>query len=335
MGNLRRRSIECTLVLLLAASGIIGGLVAVGPSSQGPESAGAAAPTPSAPAGTATAAPSEHSGTAGAGSSAPAYTPDPTAALTREDPASPSGVSMPVGAPQGWRPVFSDDFTEGDVSLGGFPGAAFGARWSANYADGTPDTAGQKNGGRSAYYPSKVLSVHDGVLDMYLHSENGISMGAAPAPKTRRNNGAPYNSQKYGLYSVRFRSDALPGFKVAWLLWPDSGRWPQDGEIDFPEGDLAVSPFAALHSAGSQQSAASAIFQTSASFQAWNTATIEWAPGRVEFFLNGQSIGVSTSGVPDGPMHYILQTESCLPTCPSPEVRGHVYVDWVAIWTRD
>lgn len=260
--------------------------------------------------------------------------PDPTAILSRDIPSSPSGKSVPIGDIAGWKQVFSEDFTNGNVPLGGFPGQAYGAKWSANYFDGTPDTAGQKSGGRSGYYPSKVLSVHDGMLDMYLHSENGISMGAAPAPKINGNDQRPFNGQLYGIYTVRFRADALAGFKTAWLLWPDSGKWPLDGEIDYPERDLTQNFYAAMHKTGTDESAVD-VFQTNASFQVWNTATMEWSPGRVEFFLNGKSIGVSTSGVPTKPMHYILQTESCLPNCPQPDTSGHVYVDWVAIWARE
>jgi beta-glucanase (GH16 family) len=132
---------------------------------------------------------------------------------------------------------------------------------------------------------------------------------------------------------VRFKSDALKGFKTAWLLWPDSGLWPQDGEIDFPEEDLAATFYAAAHRTGTNKFAVD-IFQSGASFTAWHTATIEWTPSSVEFFLDGASIGVSTIGVPDKPMHYILQTESCLTGCPLPETRGHLSVDWVAIWSR-
>jgi hypothetical protein len=145
---------------------------------------------------------------------------------------------MPVGDLPGWRQVFAEDLTEGDVAVGGFPGP-YGATWSENYADGTPDTAAQqvpKGERKSGYYPSKVLSVHDGFLDMYLHSENGISMGAAPSPRVGGATMRPWNSQVYGRYSVPFRADALAGYKLAWLLWPDSKQWPQDGEIDFPEG---------------------------------------------------------------------------------------------------
>jgi len=39
----------------------------------------------------------------------------------------------------------------------------------------------------------------------------------------------------YGRYAIHFKADPVPGYKTSWLLWPDSEKWPQDGEIDFPE----------------------------------------------------------------------------------------------------
>jgi beta-glucanase (GH16 family) len=240
-----------------------------------------------------------------------------------------------VGDLPGWRQVFAEDFTAGDVPIGGFPGI-YSERWSANYFDGTPDTAAQlqpKGARTSGYYPSKVLSVHDGLLDMYLHTENGVAMGAAPSPREGGAAQRPWNSQLYGRYSVRFKADRAAGFKLAWLLWPDSKQWPQDGEIDFPEGDLSKVIYAALH--GVEEGVhVDEVHRPNVAYGDWHTATTEWRPGRIEFFLDGRSIGVSTtpSMVPSKPMHYILQTESCSPTCPLPETSGHVLVDWVAIW---
>ncbi len=242
-----------------------------------------------------------------------------------------------MGDLPGWTQVFAEDFTEGDVPLGGFPGPIYGTRWSENYKDGWPDTAAQqqpKGQRTSGYYPSKVLSVHDGVLDMYLHSENGVAMGAAPSPIVGGATQRPWNSLVYGRISVRFKADALPGFKLAWLLWPDSKQWPQDGEIDFPEGDLSKVIYAAVHGLDASGTHVIEVLRPNAAFTSWHTATTEWSPGKIEFFLDGKSIGVVTSPVPDKPMHYILQTEACLTGCPAPETSGHVYVDWVGIWTK-
>ncbi|MHC6230013.1 glycoside hydrolase family 16 protein [Arthrobacter sp. MMS24-T111] len=243
---------------------------------------------------------------------------------------------MPVGDLPGWRQVFAEDFSEANVGIGEFPGPVYGTRWSENYVDGTPDTAAQqqKKGERtSGYYPSKVLSVHDGVLDMFLHSEDGVARGAAPSPKFSGASQRPYNSQVYGRYSVRFKADVLPGFKLAWLLWPDSKQWPQDGEIDFPEGDLSKVIYAAVHGVegGIHKDE---VLRPNEPFGDWHVATTEWSPGQIEFFLDGKSIGVSRRFTPDKPMHYILQTESCSPMCPLPETSGHVLVDWVAIWAK-
>ena len=262
---------------------------------------------------------------------------EPPAATTPQL-ADPSAASeaLPAGDLPGWKQVFAEDFAEGDVGLGTFPGPVYATRWSENYADGTPDTAAQqqpKGARTSGYYPSKVLSVHDGVLDMFLHSEDGVAMGAAPSPKLDGASQRPFNSLVYGRYSVRFKADVLPGFKLAWLLWPDSKQWPEDGEIDFPEGDLSKVIYAAVHGveAGEHRSD---VFRPNQPYGDWHIATTEWRADGIEFFLDGKSLGVSTRFVPAKPMHYILQTEACSPNCPLPETNGHVLVDWVSIWER-
>lgn len=261
-----------------------------------------------------------------AGTKAPQTLP-PSDALVHE---------LPIGDLPGWKQVFREDFKSGDVAIGGFPGPAYDAKWSEGYKDGTPDSAGQA-GEKSGYYPSKVLSVKNGMLDWYLHTENGVSMGAAPTPKIPNNSSNPHraNSLLYGRISVRFKADPLKGFKTAWLLWPDSGIWPRDGEVDFPESDLAASSFyGAVHKMGNDPRDTD-VFYANAAFTSWHVATMEWSPGKVQFFLDGRSLGAGTSGTPTTPMHYILQTESCMfHICPKPEAAGHLYLDWIAIWKR-
>ena len=231
---------------------------------------------------------------------------------------SPSGQAAPRGDLPGWKQTYVEDFGT-PVATGAWPGA-YDAHWYA-YSDGIKDTS--KNG---TYMPSKVLSVHDGVLDYSISTVNGVHQVSAPVVKDTY-------GQVYGRYSVRFKSDSLPGYKNAWLLWPDSGRWPDHGEIDFPEGDLDSGITAFSHwanPAGGQDE-----FGTGASFRDWHTATIEWLPGKVTFTLDGHVVGSSTRDVPTTAMHWVLQTETALSGgAPAAGVAGHVLVDWVALYTR-
>ncbi|RKH04821.1 glycosyl hydrolase family protein [Corallococcus sp. CA053C] len=236
---------------------------------------------------------------------------------------SPSGEPMPVGDLTGWRQVFTDDFTT-NVPMGQFP-AAVSSKWGV-YPDGWKDTS--KNG---TYSPSKVVSIQNGVLNKYLHTENGVHMIAAILPKIPGANSS--GGLPAGRYAVRFRADAVPGYKTAWMLWPDSEVWPRDGEIDFPEGDLDGTLSGFMHrqngTSGGDQDAVS----TTARFTSWHTAVIEWSPGRCRFLLDGAVILDKTSRVPSTPMHWVLQTETDLSgTAPGSTAAGNVQIDWVAVW---
>lgn len=239
----------------------------------------------------------------------------------------PSGEAMPVGDLPGWKQIFTDDFNI-DAAIGTFTNSPYASEWDV-YPDGTKDTAAQNEDEGGRYYPSKVLSVKQGVLNKYVHSENEISMGAAIIAKRSYN-------QTYGRYSVRFRADSVTGYKIAWLLWPDSDEWPDDGEIDFPEGDLDGEIHAAAHYAQPWNGDfARDLFDTDAQMDDWHTATTEWTPGQIAFYLDGKLIGTSTHKVPDSPMHWVLQTETCVGWCqPKAKARGNVQIDWVALYKR-
>src|SRR6476660_9747271 len=194
--------------------------------------------------------------------------------------ADPSGESMPIGDLDGWRQVFTDDFAT-NVPLGQFPDAV-ADKWSA-YPSPVKDTIHH-----GTYSPGSVVSVADGVLNEYIHAEGRVFMVAALLPKVP---GTGDQGQMYGRYAVRFKADPIEGYKMAWLLWPDSGRWPRDGEIDFPERSLAstnVSGFVHHQGArqGSDQTSASEPFDSSA----WHTAVIEWSPDLVVFTLDGVEV---------------------------------------------
>lgn len=249
---------------------------------------------------------------------APAPVP-PVAAVTTAAAPTPSGVSAPIGDLPGWKQVFVDDFTTA-APLGTFlTSPAYKDKWTSY--NGYGDTSGV-----GLYAPDRVLSVSDGALDMYLHTENGRALGAAPIPLFD----GKWSGQTYGRFSIRFRSDPLPGYGAGWLLWPNSDNW-NEGEIDFPEGDLDKQFWAHNHCLGNPELSCWDK-DTHTSFTGWHTATIEWVPGGVTFLLDGVSLGTSNQA-PSTRMHLVLQTATT-GVQPAASTAGHVQIDWVSIWTR-
>lgn len=241
----------------------------------------------------------------------------------------PSGEAMPIGnlaAPNGtWELIFSDDFTT-DVALGSWP-SAVSTKWEP-YPYPWDDTS--NNG---IYWPEKVVTQSGGMLQKYIHTENGQHLVAAIQPKIA---GASGNLHRlYGRYAIRWRSESLPRYKVAWLLWPESGVWPRDGEIDFPEMGLDSSNMYGFvhYQGGTSGSDQAVVGPIAANIQNWHTDIIEWSPGMVRFIHDGTIVGTVTSRIPNTPMRWVIQTETTLDgTVPLDATAGRVYIDWVVVW---
>jgi beta-glucanase (GH16 family) len=227
---------------------------------------------------------------------------------------------MPTGDVPGWHQVFADNFTQ-NVPVGQFPGAV-SSSWGNSYPDGWKDTSGA-----GTYMPSKVVSIANGVMNLNLHTENGVHMVAAPVPTLP--------TMTYGRYVIRFRSDAIPGYKTAWLLWPDSEVWPHDGEIDFPEGNLTGSVWGVVHHQGSTSGSDQALFSTHVTYTGWHTATLTWLPSAVTFQLDGRTVGTTRIRIPNTPMHLVIQSETSIGgPPPANSAAGNIQIDWLAIYRR-
>ncbi|MFT3874886.1 MAG: glycoside hydrolase family 16 protein [Propioniciclava sp.] len=259
--------------------------------------------------------------TVGATSTPPAATTPPASTPTPkpapEAGQAPSGEAMPVGDLPNWKQVFADDFTT-PLARGAFPGA-YASKWTAYH--------GFKDSHNNALYDKSAISVSGGMMDLYLHTENGQPIGAAPVPIVTK----AWDGQTYGRYSIRFKSDSLPGYKAAWLWWPESDNW-NHGEIDFPEGHLDGIMWGFNHCVNDP--ARNCFYlDTKTTFNDWHTATLEWSPGRINYILDGKVIGTTTSSIPSNPLRWILQTESASATRPPAHVAGSVKIDWVTIYT--
>jgi hypothetical protein len=240
------------------------------------------------------------------------------------------GARAPRADMPGWRQLFVDDF-DVNVPLGSFP-SAVSSTWGA-YRYPSKDTSTH-----GTYWPERVVSITGGVLTQDLHVENGTPLVAALTPKVP---GTSKYGQLYGRYEVRFRADSLEsGFKLAWLLWPDSGTTTTgaaggggNGEIDFPERETNDSyVWGFVHHQNATTGSDQDWFKVAVDVREWHTYTIEWSPGLVVFRVDGNEIGRTTKRVPNTPMHWVLQSETSLKTATPADARVKVQIDWVAAW---
>lgn len=227
----------------------------------------------------------------------------------------PSGVPMPVGNLPGWTQVLAEDFTA-PVAAGSFPGAD-ASHWMSynNFSDTSGD----------GWYDQSIISSHDGMLDLYVHTAGGKALGAAPVPLV---NGT-WGGQTYGRFSVRMRADSMPGYGAGFLLWPDSGNW-KEGEVDFPEGGFNGAPWAYDHTIGNP-SVNWVAYQSKMSFQDWHTYTIDWTPSRLSYEIDGVVVASTTANVPSTPFHWVMQVGTT-GVVPAASVAGHVDIDWATIY---
>jgi hypothetical protein len=230
-------------------------------------------------------------------------------------------------APPGWRRIMSDSFnTYIRRGAWGRPGGRHefpSGKWRARQA-GAKDTSG-----RGTYNSMKTTSQHDGLLDVWIHSEDGNRYVAAPIPLV--------GDRKAQRVSLCMRADHISGYKIALMLWPKEGPGNYHGEIDFPEGKLSRhrNANAFMHydpkpSSGKTQD----WFDSGVRLQGWHVFTMRWRPSMdiVTFMVDGRLIGRSRGRkVPNGPMHYIMQMETWVSGKLPPPAAGHVKVDWFTI----
>ncbi len=223
-----------------------------------------------------------------------------------------------------WLLVFAEDFAR-PAELGTFLNATspYIADWTT-YDQGTRDTSGD------GLYDPAIVSAHDSVLDLHLHTgDDGEPRGVVLVPCLDGSGRMDGAAQLYGRYAVRARSDALPHFGLAFMLWSARDHWP-DGEINFPEGATGGVVHGFVHEIGHPERNA-LIVELTVSLTDWHEYVIEWTPGRVDLLLDGRVVGTSDQS-PAVPMRWTLQVGTTGGR-PDPVVAGHLQIDRVAVWS--
>jgi phosphatidylinositol-3-phosphatase len=198
--------------------------------------------------------------------------------------------------------VYRDDFC----------GSSLGDSWAAY------DSAGHNgNGTRSP----EQIAVSNGILRM-----TGTADGTTAGMSSRY-------AQQYGRWEVRARFPAGCGcYHPVLILWPESGNWPEAGEIDFAEvfgADRQKVNFILHYSAEDRQLSSSLPIDTTQ----WHHYAVEWTPDHIIGYVDGEEF-FSTDRLdvqPPGPMAQTVQLDWF------PEVgtgTGAVLeVDWAAMYT--
>lgn len=257
--------------------------------------------------------------------------------------ASPSGEPMPDSDVPGFSLIWNDDF-DIDCPLGGFPTAYAGRvdHYPPTYFD-TSRNAGRPAATQGQYDAARTVSVSNSVLRKWLHSEYDPATQAyrpkvcallPVIPSTVTSNKWRY--QTYGRYAIRARvMNPMPGFKFAWLLWPQSDSRPLDGEIDNPEQnfDVLSQVGAFVHHAPDTPSPAQHSYTGACDLTQWHTFVTEWSPNLVRVIRDGVEVMRDTDRIPSKPMRWVIQTETTVTAAPpAPTVQGIVEIDWSASW---
>lgn len=233
----------------------------------------------------------------GSGSDAPAggQARGPVAAVAGA--AQVAGEGVQTALKQGWSALGGDEFT----------GAGLGENWSAY------DGPGHDGQGRRT---PDAVSTQNGNLVIRGDSEGntgGISWG---------------EGQQYGKWEMRAKfPKGDKQYHPVLLLWPDSGDWPDGGEIDFAETNSAaddVSFFLHHGSENSQETSKKPVDITQ-----WHNYAVSWTPEGITGYIDGVQFFENTdsSTQPPGPMHATIQLDY-FPDGGSPEP-SEMQVAWM------
>jgi len=208
-----------------------------------------------------------------------------------------------------WKLVFQDDFSGSSVNID---------NWGIY---NSPGHAG--NGLRRP----EAFSVADGLLTVTAQMVDGNIVSGGMAHKM---------NYKYGKFEFRVRNEQDPSEAVSGvvLTWPQSERWPMDGENDMYETGTSAtrSSFNTfIHygtTAGTQKQ-----FTHYADATKWHTIAMEWEANSLRMYDDSTLVWTLTDleAIPDVPHHLCIQLDAF-----KQSMTGTVkmYVDWVKIYQR-
>jgi len=211
----------------------------------------------------------------------------------------------------GWNLVFEDNFNGNAVDV-----ANWGIYLSAGHVG---------NGLRS---PS-AISVENGNLVITAKMKDGQIVSGGMAHKI---------NYLYGRFVFRVRTDKDPSMAMngVVLTWPQSGRWPLDGENDIYETGTKAereSFETFIHFGNGEGTIYNQQYHYvhPASAYDWHIIMMDWSANSLKIYRDGVMVWELTDkkGIPQVPHHLCLQLDAFKAVMGDPV---KMYVDWVMIY---
>jgi Glycosyl hydrolases family 16 len=231
---------------------------------------------------------------------------EPTTSTAPADP--PQGIPSPPGA-AGRRLVYEDHFDGTAVDT---------TRWSPYNSAG--------NAGNGLRRPSALSIDGEGHLVITASMADGQIVSGGMSNRL---------NLTYGYFEFRVRTEVDPTGTMSGvvLTWPQSGRWPQDGENDIYETNEAVNtrrPFYSfVHYGLSNQQY---YFRHDADGSEWHTMAMDWSPTAIRIYRDGALVWTlqDPAAIPHVAHHLDIQLDAKATRTLTTPVR--MYVDDVRIY---
>jgi beta-glucanase (GH16 family) len=213
-----------------------------------------------------------------------------------------------INAQTKWEVVFEENFDDTAVDI---------ATWNMYYGGG--------HVGNGLRRP-EAFSTENGLLVITAQMKDGKLVSGAMAHR---------KNYTYGKFEFRVRTEKDSSLATSGvvLTWPESGKWPIDGELDIYETMLngQRNPFyTVLHYAADNRQIQ---FEHHIDATQWHTITMEWLPDAIRIFRDGELVYTCTErvAIPQVPHHLCIQLDAF-----KTEMTGTVkmYVDWVKIYQQ-
>jgi hypothetical protein len=214
-----------------------------------------------------------------------------------------AGSSTEAAVLHGWgAPVAGDEFN--------YAGAPDATKWNVYNSLG--------HGGNGIRSPQQA-------------AVNGSTMVITGTPDgTTAGMSAKFARQKYGRWEIRAAGSGDNEYRLVSLLWPDSGNWPCEGEIDYAEttGDWNLIKFFHHYGCTNSQTSGSMVLDISQ----FHNYAVDWSPNGMVGYIDGVKWFEDTDPAhqPPASMHQTLQLD-WFPDG-TPDGPGEMRVDWVRVY---